>query len=71
MEIQCDYINETDSVLLVDDLLATGGTLEAAITLIKKVGATVPYSLAIFELPNCNGRARLPKDTRVETLMTF
>ena len=47
------------SVVLVDDLVATGGTLEAGIALVRSVGATVFECAAVIELPELGGRARL------------
>ena len=48
-------------MLLVDDLIATGGTAEAAIRLIEKVGGKVVGCSFIIDLPELNGRARLEK----------
>jgi adenine phosphoribosyltransferase len=59
IEIHKDALHFTDRVMLVDDLLATGGTASAALKLIKKTGADV-YSLAfMIELSFLNGRKNL------------
>ncbi|MGB0957121.1 MAG: adenine phosphoribosyltransferase [Litorivicinus sp.] len=49
-------------VVVIDDLLATGGTVSAAVSLIEQVGATVAASLFVVELTGLNGRARLSGD---------
>jgi adenine phosphoribosyltransferase len=59
IEIQADAITPGDRVVIVDDLLATGGTMEAGIRLLRKVGAEVPSAAALVELTFLNGRARL------------
>lgn len=50
IEIQADAINKGDSVLIIDDLLATGGTLEAACKLIEKAGGRVAGIAVLIEL---------------------
>jgi len=69
IEIQNDAIAPGQRVVLVDDLLATGGTIAAAITLLRQVGATVPAAACIIELSFLNGRDRL--DLQVETLLKY
>ncbi|PWA02904.1 hypothetical protein BB558_000942 [Smittium angustum] len=56
VEIQADSINQGDNVLIVDDLLATGGTCRAAEDLIKKLGANVVLNQFVIELCELNGR---------------
>ncbi len=59
IEIHKDAVKKGDNVLLVDDLLATGGTSVAAAELIKKIGGNI-YELAfIVDLPDVGGRAKL------------
>jgi adenine phosphoribosyltransferase len=59
IEIHKDAISTGDKVLLVDDLIATGGTAEAAISLVKILGGEIIESCFIVELPNLGGRKRL------------
>ncbi|CAH8872163.1 unnamed protein product [Trichobilharzia szidati] len=59
LEIQRDSVKPGDNVLLFDDLIATGGTLEACVKLIRLAGATVLSSLTFMELKDLPGRKRL------------
>ncbi|MFQ5439499.1 MAG: adenine phosphoribosyltransferase [Paracoccaceae bacterium] len=59
MEMHDDAIDAREQILLVDDLLATGGTAEAGIRLIERVGAEVIGCAFIIDLPELGGRARL------------
>ncbi len=59
VEIQADAVEGGERVVIVDDLLATGGTMAAGVTLLRHVGATVPTAAALIELTFLNGRARL------------
>ncbi len=59
LEIHADALKPGDSVILVDDLIATGGTAEAAIKLIEKAGAEVAACSFIVDLPDLGGRARI------------
>jgi adenine phosphoribosyltransferase len=61
VEIHTDAISPGERVLLVDDLIATGGTAEAAATLIRKMGAEVVECCFIVDLPDVGGRKRLEK----------
>ena len=61
VEIHTDAISPGDRVLLIDDLIATGGTAEAAAALIAKMGATVVECAFIVDLPDVGGRKRLEK----------
>jgi adenine phosphoribosyltransferase len=61
IEIHTDAINPGERVLLVDDLIATGGTAEAAAALIAKIGAEVVECCFIVDLPDVGGRKRLEK----------
>ncbi len=72
VEIHEDAVVRGENVLLVDDLIATGGTAEAAIRLIEKVGANVVGCSFIIDLPELKGRARLEKlGKRVLSLVEF
>lgn len=59
IEIQPDLIKPGAKVVLVDDLLATGGTMSAAETLIEKAGGEVLANICIIELDGLNGRDKL------------
>jgi len=72
VELHVDAVSKGERVLLVDDLIATGGTAEAAITLIEKMGAKVVEVCAVIDLPDLGGRARLEKlKHKVFTLCEF
>ncbi|MBL4812881.1 MAG: adenine phosphoribosyltransferase [Rhodobacteraceae bacterium] len=59
MELHKDAILPGEKVLLVDDLLATGGTAEAGINLIERLGGEVIGCAFVIDLPDLGGRARL------------
>ena len=59
IEVHVDAIQEGDRVLLVDDLIATGGTAEAAGALIREMGAEVIECCFVIDLPDIGGRSRL------------
>jgi len=61
MEIHDDAIQPGEHILLVDDLLATGGTAEAGIRLIERMGGHVAGCAFIIDLPDLGGAARLEK----------
>lgn len=72
VELHIDAVSKGERVLLVDDLIATGGTAEAAITLIEKMGGKVVEVCAVIDLPELGGRARLEKlKHKVFTLCEF
>lgn len=59
LEIHTDAIVEGDKVLVVDDLLATGGTIEATTKLIRRLGGRVDDAAFVISLPDIGGEARL------------
>jgi len=69
VEIQADAVHAGQRVVVVDDLLATGGTLSAAVQLLRARGAMVPAVAALIELTFLNGRARL--DVPCEALVAY
>jgi adenine phosphoribosyltransferase len=69
IEIQQDAVHKGARVVLVDDLLATGGTMAAAVELLESVGAVVPTTACIIELTFLEGRKKLKPP--VETLLQY
>lgn len=61
IEIHVDAIQPGDQVLLIDDLIATGGTAEAAAGLIEDMGGEIVECCFVIDLPDVGGRARLEK----------
>ena len=59
LELHADAVPAGARVLLMDDVLATGGTAEAAVTLLRKAGAEVARALFVMELDGLPGAARL------------
>ena len=67
LEIHDDAVRNGDLVLLVDDLLATGGTAEAGVELIEKAGGKVAAACFVVDLPDLGGSRRL-RDRGVDVL---
>ncbi|MDQ3267761.1 MAG: adenine phosphoribosyltransferase [Pseudomonadota bacterium] len=61
IEVHTDAITSGERVLLVDDLIATGGTAEAATRLIEKMGGKIVECCFVIDLPDVGGRKRLEK----------
>jgi len=61
LEIHDDAVAETDRVLIVDDVLATGGTINAAAALVRGFGATIVALATVIELSFLDGRRKLPE----------
>lgn len=70
LEIHTDAIHTGQKVLLVDDLLATGGTMVATANLVGKLGGTIHAILFLIELKFLHGREKLSEYT-VESLLQF
>ena len=70
LEMHKDAIKPGQRVLIVDDLLATGGTMEAAVKLVEELGGVVAGLAFLIELEELNGREKL-KDYPVLTLMKY
>lgn len=71
VEIHKDAIEPGKSVLIIDDLLATGGTAAAACRLIQRLNARIAAAAFIIELKGLNGREILPADTEVFSLIQY
>jgi adenine phosphoribosyltransferase len=72
IEVHTDAISSGDKVLIVDDLIATGGTAEAAVKLVKKMHGEIIECCFVIDLPDIGGRARLEKmGQKVFTLCEF
>lgn len=69
VEMQADAVSKGARVVVLDDLLATGGTMAASINLLRQAGAVVPCAAALIELSFLEGRKRL--DVPVETLVRY
>jgi adenine phosphoribosyltransferase len=70
LEIHVDAVKPGANVLIVDDVLATGGTAAAAAHLVEKLGGKVMGLSFVIELDFLNGRARLP-NYRVDALVNY
>jgi adenine phosphoribosyltransferase len=72
MEMHEDAVAPGDRVILVDDLIATGGTAEGAVKLLRRIGAEVLAACFIVDLPALGGADKLRKlDVPVRTLVSF
>lgn len=72
MEMHKDAVSPGERVVLVDDLIATGGTAEGAVKLLRQMGAEVLAACFIVDLPDLGGAAKLRKlDVPVRTLVSF
>lgn len=72
LEIDPDAIAPEQRVVVIDDLIATGGTALAATQLLRQAGAVVDHALFVIDLPDLDGAARLrAAGVRVEALLDF
>ncbi len=72
IEMHEDAIQPGEHVLIVDDLIATGGTVEAAVKLIRRLGGVVAGAAFVIDLPELGGMRRLAEhDVRAHALMAF
>ncbi len=71
IQIHKDALTENDIVLIHDDLLATGGTIEAAIKLVKSIGVKKIYVNFLIELNDLKGRDIIDKDIEITSLVSF
>ncbi|MCW5689588.1 MAG: adenine phosphoribosyltransferase [Pseudolabrys sp.] len=72
MEVHQDAVEKGERVVLVDDLIATGGTAEGAVKLMRQLGAEVLAACFVIDLPELGGADKLRKmDVPVRTLISF
>lgn len=72
IEIHADAIGKGDRILLIDDLIATGGTADAAIELVRESGGELVAAAFVVDLPDLGGSQRLKdKGVSVHTLLEF
>jgi adenine phosphoribosyltransferase len=72
LEMHEDAVGAGDRVLLVDDLIATGGTAGAAISLVEALGATLVGVSVVIDLPDLGGSHALrARGARIETILSF
>ena len=72
MEVHEDAVEKGERVILVDDLIATGGTAEGAVKLLRQLGANVLAACFVIDLPDLGGADKLRKlDVSVRTLISF
>ena len=72
MEMHEDAVAKGERVILVDDLIATGGTAEGAVKLLRQMGAEIVAAVFMVDLPDLGGAAKLRAlDVPVRTLVTF
>ena len=70
--MHADAITPGERVILVDDLIATGGTAEGAVKLLRQIGANVVAACFIIDLPELGGADKPRKmDVPVRTLISF
>lgn len=71
IQIHKDALNENDVVLLHDDLLATGGTMEAAVKLVKRFSPKDIYVNFLIELKDLNGREVFDSNTHIDAILSL
>ena len=72
VEIHTDAVKKGENVIIVDDLIATGGTAEGAVKLLRQMGAEVLAACFVIDLPDLGGADKLRKlDVPVRTLVSF
>ena len=72
MEMHTDASKPGEKVILVDDLIATGGTAEAAVKLLRQMGADIVAACFVIDLPEIGGRKKLEAlGVEVRTLVAF
>lgn len=72
MEMHRDAVSAGEKVILVDDLIATGGTAEGAVRLLRQMGADIVAACFVIDLPDLGGRSRLEQlGVTVRTLVSY
>ena len=72
MEMHRDAVKPGERVLLTDDLIATGGTAEGAVKLLRELGREIVAACFVIDLPDLGGRKRLEAlGVEVKTLVAF
>jgi adenine phosphoribosyltransferase len=72
VEVQTAWLKENHRVVLIDDLIATGGTMMAALNLLRRIGVDVLESSAIIDLPDLGGSSKIiDMGIKVHTFCTF
>jgi len=72
MEMHADAVTPGERVVLIDDLVATGGTAEEAVTLLKQLGAELVVACFVIDLPDLGGRKKIEAlGVPVRTLIAF
>ena len=70
IEVHTDSISKGEQVLILDDLLATGGTASAAVELVRRLGGNIAEVAFVIELSGLKGREKLP-DVPVFSLLQY
>jgi len=70
VEMHADAIEPGEKVVIIDDLIATGGTIGAAVSLVKKLGGDILECGFVVELPDLNGREKI-KDQKIFSICEF
>ena len=72
MEVHVDAVRPGERVLLVDDLIATGGTAEGAVKLLQRIGAEVMAACFVIDLPDLGGASKIKQlGVDVQVLVAF
>lgn len=69
LEIHKDAVEKDKKVLIIDDLLATGGTVAATCSLLERIGANVVVTAFVIELTDLNGKNKIPQNVEVFSLL--
>lgn len=71
LEVHVDAVSKNEKIVLIDDLLATGGTASAACNLLAKLGAEVAAAGFLVDLEALGGKLLLPSGTKFFSLITY